>query len=57
MDRVTRFTTGQALVRFLANQYLECDGKRHRFIQAFWGIFGHGNVGGLGQGLAELASA
>jgi 3D-(3,5/4)-trihydroxycyclohexane-1,2-dione acylhydrolase (decyclizing) len=57
MDRVTRLTTGQALVRFLANQYLECDGQRHRFIQAFWGIFGHGNVGGLGQGLAELASA
>src|SRR6266481_8519079 len=57
MDRVTRLTAGQALVRFVANQYLERDGKRHRFIQGFWGIFGHGNVGGLGQGLAELASA
>ena len=57
MDRVTRLTAGQALVRFVANQYLERDGKRHRFIQGFWGIFGHGNVGGLGQGLAELAGA
>jgi 3D-(3,5/4)-trihydroxycyclohexane-1,2-dione acylhydrolase (decyclizing) len=57
MDRVTRLTTGQALVRFVANQYLERDGKRHRFIEGFWGIFGHGNVAGLGQGLAEFASA
>jgi 3D-(3,5/4)-trihydroxycyclohexane-1,2-dione acylhydrolase (decyclizing) len=57
MDRVTRLTAGQALVRFVANQYLERDGKRHRFIEGFWGIFGHGNVAGLGQGLAEFASA
>lgn len=57
MDRVTRLTAGQALVRFVANQYVERDGKRHRFIEGFWGIFGHGNVGGLGQGLAEFASA
>ncbi len=57
MDRVTRLTAGQALVRFVANQFVERDGKRHRFIEGFWGIFGHGNVGGLGQGLAELAGA
>jgi 3D-(3,5/4)-trihydroxycyclohexane-1,2-dione acylhydrolase (decyclizing) len=57
MDRVTRLTAGQALVRFVANQFAERDGKRHRFIEGFWGIFGHGNVAGLGQGLAELAAA
>jgi 3D-(3,5/4)-trihydroxycyclohexane-1,2-dione acylhydrolase (decyclizing) len=57
MDRVIRLTTGQALVRFIANQFVERDGKRHRFIAGFWGIFGHGNVAGLGQGLAELAAA
>jgi 3D-(3,5/4)-trihydroxycyclohexane-1,2-dione acylhydrolase (decyclizing) len=57
MDRVTRLTAGQALVRFVANQFVERDGKRHRFIAGFWGIFGHGNVAGLGQGLAELAAA
>jgi 3D-(3,5/4)-trihydroxycyclohexane-1,2-dione acylhydrolase (decyclizing) len=57
MDRVTRLTAGQALVRFVANRFVERDGQRHRFIAGFWGIFGHGNVAGLGQGLAELAAA
>ncbi|WP_239091830.1 3D-(3,5/4)-trihydroxycyclohexane-1,2-dione acylhydrolase (decyclizing) [Streptomyces sp. SID14478] len=48
-----RLTTAQALVRFLARQYTERDGVRHRLIEATWGIFGHGNVAGLGQALVQ----
>jgi 3D-(3,5/4)-trihydroxycyclohexane-1,2-dione acylhydrolase (decyclizing) len=51
----TRLTVGQALVRFLAAQYTERDGERQRLIGATWGIFGHGNVAGLGQALVEYA--
>ncbi|MBC2906126.1 3D-(3,5/4)-trihydroxycyclohexane-1,2-dione acylhydrolase (decyclizing) [Streptomyces cupreus] len=50
-----RLTVAQALVRFLAAQYTERDGVRHRLIGATWGIFGHGNVAGLGQALVEYA--
>jgi 3D-(3,5/4)-trihydroxycyclohexane-1,2-dione acylhydrolase (decyclizing) len=49
----TRLTVAQALVRFLAAQYTERDGVRRRLINATWGIFGHGNVAGLGQALLE----
>ncbi|MFF9144202.1 3D-(3,5/4)-trihydroxycyclohexane-1,2-dione acylhydrolase (decyclizing) [Streptomyces sp. NPDC014861] len=52
-----RLTVAQALVRFLAAQYTERDGTRHRLIAATWGIFGHGNVAGLGQALVEHADA
>ncbi|MFJ4867188.1 3D-(3,5/4)-trihydroxycyclohexane-1,2-dione acylhydrolase (decyclizing) [Streptomyces sp. NPDC088757] len=48
-----RLTAAQALVRFLAAQYTERDGERHRLIAATWGIFGHGNVAGIGQALVE----
>src|SRR5215203_2198755 len=48
-----RLTTAQALVRFLANQYVERDGVEHRFFQGCFGIFGHGNVAGLGQALQQ----
>ncbi|MFE5830288.1 3D-(3,5/4)-trihydroxycyclohexane-1,2-dione acylhydrolase (decyclizing) [Streptomyces sp. NPDC056508] len=51
-----RLTTAQALVRFLAAQYTERDGERRRLIAATWGIFGHGNVAGIGQALVESAS-
>ncbi|MFB7090142.1 3D-(3,5/4)-trihydroxycyclohexane-1,2-dione acylhydrolase (decyclizing) [Streptomyces sp. NPDC056296] len=50
-----RLTTAQALVRFLAAQHTERDGVRHRLIAGTWGIFGHGNVAGLGQALVEYA--
>src|SRR5947209_13882200 len=43
----------QALVRFLAAQHVERDGVEHRFIEGCFGIFGHGNVTGIGQALAE----
>ncbi|WP_432095413.1 3D-(3,5/4)-trihydroxycyclohexane-1,2-dione acylhydrolase (decyclizing) [Streptomyces sp. bgisy100] len=48
-----RLTVAQALVEFLGRQYTERDGRRHRLIGACWGIFGHGNVAGLGQALLE----
>ncbi|WP_327226514.1 3D-(3,5/4)-trihydroxycyclohexane-1,2-dione acylhydrolase (decyclizing) [Streptomyces platensis] len=52
-----RLTVAQALVEFLAHQYTERDGRRHRLINACWGIFGHGNVAGLGQALLESGAA
>ncbi|MGW5324920.1 3D-(3,5/4)-trihydroxycyclohexane-1,2-dione acylhydrolase (decyclizing) [Streptomyces sp. NPDC004014] len=52
-----RLTVAQALVRFLAAQHTERDGERRRLIGATWGIFGHGNVAGLGQALVEHAGA
>ncbi len=48
-----RLTVAQALVEFLAHQYTERDGNKSRLISACWGIFGHGNVAGLGQALLE----
>lgn len=48
-----RLTTAQALVAFLSRQYTERDGHRQRLIGAMWGIFGHGNVAGIGQALLE----
>ena len=49
-----RLTTAQALVRYLQAQWSERDGDRRRLIPGVWGIFGHGNVIGLGQALEEL---
>jgi len=46
-----RLTTAQALVRFLGAQYVERDGVRGRFFGGCFGIFGHGNVAGLGEAL------
>src|SRR5213078_1320151 len=43
----------QALVRFLAAQYVERDGVEHRFFEGCFGIFGHGNLTGVGQALAQ----
>jgi 3D-(3,5/4)-trihydroxycyclohexane-1,2-dione acylhydrolase (decyclizing) len=48
-----RVTTGQALIRFLAAQQVERDGRRQRFFAGCFGIFGHGNVAGLGQALKQ----
>ncbi len=48
-----RLTVAQALVRFLSVQYSERDGAEQRLIAGTWGIFGHGNVAGLGQALAD----
>ncbi len=50
-----RLTMAQALVRFLANQYVERDGMEQRFFAGCFGIFGHGNVAGVGQALQQYA--
>ena len=49
-----RLTVAQALVRFLAVQHTQRDGIRHRLIEGVFGIFGHGNVAGLGEALLGL---
>ena len=51
-----RATTAQAIVRYLAAQSSVRDGRRQRLIPAMLGIFGHGNVAGLGQALDEYQS-
>src|SRR5919112_1610396 len=48
-----RVTTAQAVVRYLAAQYSVRDGRRQRLLPAMLGIFGHGNVAGIGQALDE----
>jgi 3D-(3,5/4)-trihydroxycyclohexane-1,2-dione acylhydrolase (decyclizing) len=46
-----RATVAQAIVTWLANQYVERDGEQHRFFEGVFGIFGHGNVAGMGEAL------
>jgi 3D-(3,5/4)-trihydroxycyclohexane-1,2-dione acylhydrolase (decyclizing) len=48
-----RLTVAQATIRFLARQYSERDGVERRLISGCFGIFGHGNVAGIGQALLE----
>jgi 3D-(3,5/4)-trihydroxycyclohexane-1,2-dione acylhydrolase (decyclizing) len=50
-----RLTAAQALVRFLANQHVERDGLEQRFFAGCFGIFGHGNVAGVGQALQQYS--
>ncbi|MBY6435497.1 3D-(3,5/4)-trihydroxycyclohexane-1,2-dione acylhydrolase (decyclizing) [Rhodococcus kroppenstedtii] len=52
-ESTVRLTVSQAVVRFLAAQYVERDGRRARFFAGAFGIFGHGNVAGLGQALLQ----
>lgn len=53
MKGTVRLTVAQAVVRFLANQWSERDGERQRLIEGVFGIFGHGNVAGVGQALLQ----
>lgn len=46
-------TTAQAIVRWMANQYIEIDGREQRVFGGGFGIFGHGNVSCLGEALFE----
>src|ERR1700675_2128942 len=48
-----RLTAAQATIAFLKNQYTERDGKQLRFFGGCLGIFGHGNVAGIGQALEQ----
>ncbi|MCY4019237.1 MAG: 3D-(3,5/4)-trihydroxycyclohexane-1,2-dione acylhydrolase (decyclizing) [Chloroflexi bacterium] len=51
----TRLTMAQALVRYLAAQHVARDGRENPFFAGMWGIFGHGNVAGIGQALEQYA--
>ena len=53
MTPTIRLTTAQAITRYLAAQHSVRDGRRRRLIPAMLGIFGHGNVAGMGQALDE----
>jgi 3D-(3,5/4)-trihydroxycyclohexane-1,2-dione acylhydrolase (decyclizing) len=53
----TRLTVGQAIVRFLTAQRTERDGVEHRLFEGIFGIFGHGNVAGLGEAILEAELA
>ena len=48
-----RLTTAQAIVTFLQNQFVERDGKQQAFFAGMLGIFGHGNIAGIGQALQQ----
>ena len=48
-----RMTMAQALVSFLKCQYVERDGEQHKFFAGMLGIFGHGNIAGIGQALQQ----
>ncbi|MCD9023578.1 3D-(3,5/4)-trihydroxycyclohexane-1,2-dione acylhydrolase (decyclizing) [Cohnella silvisoli] len=50
-----RLTMAQALLRFLDNQYVSVDGKEIKFVKGVMGIFGHGNVTGIGEALENSA--
>ena len=52
MGKLT-MTAGQALVKFLDNQYVSLDGRENKFVEGIFTIFGHGIVCGLGQALQE----
>lgn len=49
-----RCTVAQALVKYLSVQYTERDGEEQRLFAGVFGIFGHGNVTGMGQALQEV---
>ncbi|MBA3354452.1 MAG: 3D-(3,5/4)-trihydroxycyclohexane-1,2-dione acylhydrolase (decyclizing) [Pyrinomonadaceae bacterium] len=51
--KTERLTTAQALITFLKNQHVERDEKQFPFFAGVWGIFGHGNVAGVGQALQQ----
>ncbi|MDT0377737.1 3D-(3,5/4)-trihydroxycyclohexane-1,2-dione acylhydrolase (decyclizing) [Streptomyces sp. DSM 42041] len=57
MTLTRRLTVAQALLRFLTAQHTERDGARQRLVTACWGVFGHGNVAGVGQALLESGDA
>ncbi|HWZ82301.1 MAG TPA: 3D-(3,5/4)-trihydroxycyclohexane-1,2-dione acylhydrolase (decyclizing) [Terriglobales bacterium] len=48
-----RLTVAQGIISFLKNQYVERDGRQVRFFEGCFGIFGHGNVAGIGQALEQ----
>jgi 3D-(3,5/4)-trihydroxycyclohexane-1,2-dione acylhydrolase (decyclizing) len=53
MAKTVKLTMAQALIRYLSQQYVRRDGPESRFFAGVWGIFGHGNVAGIGQALQQ----
>lgn len=51
--KTVRLTMAQAIIRFLKQQFVERDGREQQFFAGCFGIFGHGNVAGIGQALQE----
>jgi 3D-(3,5/4)-trihydroxycyclohexane-1,2-dione acylhydrolase (decyclizing) len=51
--KTRRLTMAQALTAFLKSQFVERDGTETKFFAGVWGIFGHGNVAGIGQALHQ----
>ncbi|MGO4118974.1 thiamine pyrophosphate-binding protein, partial [Rhizobium ruizarguesonis] len=54
MAKTIRLTMAQALLRFLDNQYISVDGQERKFVKGVMGIFGHGNVTGMGEALEHF---
>lgn len=55
-SKTKRLTVAQATIEFLQNQFVESDGVEMPFFAGCFGIFGHGNVGGIGQALFQNPS-
>lgn len=55
--KTRKLTMGQAIVQFLQQQYVERDGNETQFFAGMFGIFGHGNVAGIGQALHQYADS
>jgi 3D-(3,5/4)-trihydroxycyclohexane-1,2-dione acylhydrolase (decyclizing) len=53
MMTTIRLTMSQALLKFLDNQYIAIDGQERKFVKGVMGIFGHGNVTGIGEALEQ----
>jgi len=52
--KTVRLTMAQALLKFLDNQYISVDGQERKFVKGVFGIFGHGNVTGIGEALENF---
>jgi 3D-(3,5/4)-trihydroxycyclohexane-1,2-dione acylhydrolase (decyclizing) len=55
MNTTRRLTMAQALILYLSQQYVRRDATEQPFFAGVWGIFGHGNVAGVGQALQQYA--
>ncbi|MDE0637419.1 MAG: 3D-(3,5/4)-trihydroxycyclohexane-1,2-dione acylhydrolase (decyclizing) [Candidatus Poribacteria bacterium] len=53
--KTRELTMGQAIIQFLTQQYVERDGIERAFFAGMFGIFGHGNVAGIGQALHQYS--
>ena len=54
MHKTRRLTTAQAIIEFLKNQYVERDGRQHKFFGGMLGIFGHGEIASYALGLVGI---